>query len=112
MQTLGLLPSRLGRSIVCPGQKLEEMKPWGPQLEEILGRQDYSEVPFGPYKSLHAGAHGVKVVGSTAWQPPVATLSHTDPNKGQANSWTDAAQVACQHIRLNIRSIFLQFRDA
>ena len=73
------------------------MKPWGSELEEILGRKDYSEASLGPCKSLHAGANGVKVVSSTTWQPPVATLSHTDPNTGQ-QTWIDAAEVACQHI--------------
>lgn len=102
MQTLGLLPPGLGSTNYLPWPKAKG----GPQLEEILGRQDYSEVPFGPYRSLHAGAHGVKVVGSTAWQPPVATLSHTDPNKGQ-QTWTDAAQVACQHIPAQYTKHFL-----
>lgn len=53
------------------------MKPWGPQLEEVLGRKNYSQVPLGLYKSLQAGANGVKVVGSASWQPPVAALSLT-----------------------------------
>lgn len=64
----GLLPPGLG-STICPVQKLEEMKPRGPQLEEVLGRKDYSEVPLGPYKSLHAGANGVK-----KWVQPHGSL--------------------------------------
>ena len=97
METLGLLPPGIGSTNYWPWPKARGDKALGSTAGGNPGRKDYSEAPLGPCKSSHAGANGVKVVGPTTRQPPVATLSHTDPNTGQ-QTWVNAAEVACQHI--------------
>ena len=99
METLGLLPPGLGRTNYWPWPKARGDEALGSTAGGNSGRKDYSEAPLGPCKSSHAGANGVKVVGPTTRQPPVATLSHTDPNTGQ-QTWVDAAEVA-KHYNMN-----------
>ena len=105
MGTLDLLPSGVWEYYL-PQPKARGDEALGSIAGGVLGRRDYSEAPLAPYKSLHAGANGAKTVGSTPWQPPMATLSQTHPNPSQ-QTWIDAAQVAGQHIPAQHRKNFL-----